>query len=612
MKLSQPSLNTAVQINLDRIILFRGETPVLSSTLMEMQIKGVEGEIELFDKSSGHKIRISTVENGFSIQAEGCFTISFEMDGAWFGHGELLNQRLPLNKIMLPLSAFETYDNGPQGQSCILTPIWFSSSGAWIHAHTPVKVGINQPTQETQRYHWSMGTDRGPFNHRPFDDLGDGGDGMITFQGENLNLTIGCETDARQSCQKLIQNLGHPENTPPDELFVKPTWTTWAGMKTDVSQEKVLQFAEEILEHDYPYGVMEIDDRWQTYYGDFTFDPFRFPSPARMVRALHNIGFKVTTWVIPFFDPESSAYQQGKEKDYFVKNEYGEVYPVTWWQGKGALLDVTNPSALHWFYENLRALQEGTGLDGFKFDAGEACFLPEDAITYQPITRNEYTHHYINFISEKFSMTEVRSGWLNQKAPIFFRQWDKWSTWGTDNGLHSVISGILALGLTGYPFILPDMVGGNAYDVTPDAELMIRWTQMNALLPAIQFSIKPWEYGLECDEICRHYAELHTEHSGTILDLARNATWTGEPIIRPVWWKTPLDENALRCDDQFLLGDDILVAPVVEKGARSRKIYLPKGKWKDIRTGDLFEGERYLSEYPASLEELPVFERVEG
>jgi alpha-glucosidase (family GH31 glycosyl hydrolase) len=433
---------------------------------------------------------------------------------------------------------------------------------------------------------------------------------MISFRGENLQLTIGCEADARQSCEKLIQSLGHPEKTPPEELFVKPTWTTWAGLKTDVSQERVLHFAEEILEHGYPYGVMEIDDRWQTHYGDFTFDPFRFPSPARMIRALHNIGFKVTTWIIPFFAPESSAYQKGKEKGYFVKNALDEVYPVTWWQGEGALLDVTNPSALHWFYDNLRALQRDTGLDGFKFDAGEACFLPQDAITQQPITRNEYTHRYIQFISENFSLTEVRSGWLNQQSPIFFRQWDKWSTWGADNGLHSVISGILSLGLTGYHFVLPDMVGGNAYDVFPDAELMIRWTQLNALLPAIQFSLRPWEYGLECNEICRRYAELHIEYSDVILDLARNAAQTGEPIIRPIWWRTPMDKNALVCDDQFLLGDDFLVAPVIEKGALSRRIYLPKGKWKDIQSGELFEGERYLSEYPAPLEVLPVFERV--
>jgi alpha-glucosidase (family GH31 glycosyl hydrolase) len=372
----------------------------------------------------------------------------------------------------------------------------------------------------------------------------------------------------------------------------------------------VLQFADEIIQNAYPYGVMEIDDRWQVDYGDLDFDPARFPDPKGMIAQLHEKGFQVTAWVIPFLDPQSAAFAEGKAQGFLVRQADGDPYPVRWWQGVGALLDVSNPSALAWFRERLERLQRETGLDGYKFDAGEAAFFPADAVSTEFLSPNDYTHHYIDFVARHFRLTEVRSAWKNQTAPIFFRQWDKWSTWGLDNGLHSVLTGILALGLSGYPFILPDMIGGNAYDEQPDAELMIRWTQLNALLPAMQFSLAPWEYGETCNALCRRYAMLHLEFAPRILELANKSARTDTPIIRPLWWLAPTDERALTCDDQFLLGEDILAAPVVRPGQRSREIYLPPGVWRDYWTGEQYPGPDVLTEFPVPLETLPIFERV--
>jgi alpha-glucosidase (family GH31 glycosyl hydrolase) len=454
-----------------------------------------------------------------------------------------------------------------------------------------------------------LGADKGPFAHRPFVDTKHEGDRLLTLRGAGLHLSIYLENEAISAYQRLIELVGHPAQTPPAELFVKPTWTTWARYKTEVSHTVVLNFAEEIIRHGYPYNVMEIDDRWQVHYGDISFDPARFPDPKGMIEQLHAKGFKVTAWVIPFLDPESAAFAEGQAKGYLVRQPSGEPYLVGWWQGRGGLLDVTNPRALEWFKERLEKLRAETGLDGYKFDAGEAVFYPADALSAELIHPNEFTHRYIEFIGQNFSLTEVRSGWFNQTAPIFFRQWDKWSTWGVDNGLHSVLTGLLALGLTGYPFVLPDMVGGNAYDQQADAELMIRWTQLNALLPAVQFSLAPWDYGEECVEICRRYAELHVEFAPRLLELAAEAARTGSPIIRPLWWLAVRDEAALTCDDEFLVGNDLLVAPVVKPGALSRDILLPPGKWRDYWSGEIFTGETVLKDYPAPLDLLPLFER---
>ena len=610
MIIQHPLESLILELNQDQIILYNEDHPVLHSGPIPNILRSSIVDGSLIVETKSIEMIVQSRGAGFDLSFEPAGMISFHMDGWWFGHGEMIHQRLPLNRMMLPLSPFQTYDNGPDGQSCKLNPAWFSTKGVTIMAASPVNIGINQPPDDYPRYSWSLGAEKGPFSHRPFEDPGLSGDGMLTFSGKKLHLIITCRNGVKGAYHHLISEMGHPEQIPPVELFTKPTWTTWAKMKTEVSQDKVLQFAEQIIAHEYPFGVLEIDDRWQNHYGDLSFDPVKFPDPTRMIDILHARGFKVTAWVIPFIEPKSEAFITGRQNGYFVKDPSGEPCIVTWWQGPGALLDVTNPCALQWIRDNLLGLMEKTGLDGFKFDAGEACFIPEDAVFHQPISSNEYTNQYIQFISKFFQLTEVRSGWLNQSAPIFFRQWDKSSTWGADNGLQSLITGTLALGLTGYPFILPDMVGGNAYDEKPDEELMIRWTQANALLPAIQFSLPPWELSEECNRICRQYAWMHVEYAEQIIQLAQGAAANGDPIIRPIWWCTSEDELAFQCDDEFLLGDDLLVAPVMTTGARTRDIYLPEGKWTNILSGDEYIGKQVLRDFPASLETLPLFMRI--
>ncbi len=536
--------------------------------------------------------------------------VKIELPGHWYGGGELIHQQHPLNKLMLHSAPFHTFDNGPTGLSGVMNPAWFSSNGTLIIADSPFELGINQPPADYPRYKWSFATDgRGAFSDRPFLDKGRQGDGLFTFKGNALDLKFHFSENAVTAYENQVKHFGHPSELPPEGLFTKPTWTTWARYKTAINQDIVQKFADEIIAHGYPYHVMEIDDRWQVHYGDLEFDPQRFPDPKAMIDELHAKGFKVTTWVIPFLDERSNAFAEGMKNRWLVRRVDGSPYLVPWWQGHGGLLDVTNPPALEWFFERLNQLQVQTGCDGFKFDAGEACFLPEDAVTHRKIHPNEYTKNYVDAVAKHHRLTEVRSGWLNQRAPIFFRQWDKTTSWGLDNGLHSVLTGALAMSMAGYLFILPDMVGGNEYDEKADADMMVRWTQLNTLLPSMQFSLAPWDYGEEAAELCRQFASLHVDFAPKILEIARSSIAKGLPIIRPIFWLDPSNERALTCDDEFLLGDEFLVAPVITPNTTRRDIYLPAGAWRDHWTKELFTGAVVLKEYPAPLDVLPFFER---
>ena len=158
---------------------------------------------------------------------------------------------------------------------------------------------------------------------------------------------------------------------------------------------------------------------------------------------------------------------------------------------------------------------------------------------------------------------------------------------------------------------MPDMIGGNGYKGAPSRELYIRWLQVNVFMPSLQISYVPWLYDEEVVEHSLAMTRLHAQHSQLIIRLAREAVETGTPINRPVWWIDPTDQIALSLDDQFLLGDDILVAPVLSEGQTARDVYLPAGLWLDGNNpqSEHISGPTWIYQYEASLFKLPYFIR---
>jgi alpha-glucosidase (family GH31 glycosyl hydrolase) len=214
-----------------------------------------------------------------------------------------------------------------------------------------------------------------------------------------------------------------------------------------------------------------------------------------------------------------------------------------------------------------------------------------------------------------FSLAEVRVGYQSQNISCFFRLVDRDSVWGYDLGLRSLIPAVLTVSMLGYPFILPDMVGGNAVpertagnSYGPERELYVRWLEVAAFMPAMQFSIPPWQYDAEVVAIAHKFAALRASLvAPLLLELAGEVTDTGDPIVRPLWWIAPGDETAHRIDSQFLIGDTLLVAPVLEPGKQERDVYLPAGKWRSYK-GELFDKTPVLlTDYPVDLDEVAYF-----
>lgn len=379
----------------------------------------------------------------------------------------------------------------------------------------------------------------------------------------------------------------------PDTLLLsRPQYNTWIELNYNHNQTDILKYAHAIVDNGLPTGVFMIDDTWQEDYGVWDFHPGRFHNPKAMIDELHAMGFKVMLWVAPFMSADQAEYRKlKKEKAFLLEQKPNETIKwadskadpilIQWWNGASAVLDFTNPVAVKWFDGQLQYLVKNYGVDGFKFDAGDAHFYPENIIGYKAISPNAHSEAYAQF-GLKYPLNEYRACWKMGGQPLVQRLADKNHTW---EDVRKLIPNMLLEGLVGYSFSCPDMIGGG--DIVSfwglkenlDQSLVVRSAQCHALMPMMQFSVAPWRIldSLHLNAV-KSAVALRMKFTPLIMELANLAAITGEPIVRHMDYVFP-NENFATINNQFMLGDSILVAPILEKGAAVRLVKLPKGNW---------------------------------
>jgi alpha-glucosidase (family GH31 glycosyl hydrolase) len=255
----------------------------------------------------------------------------------------------------------------------------------------------------------------------------------------------------------------------------------------------------------------------------------------------------------------------------------------------------------------MQRLQSQYGVVGFKFDGGDPEFYA--GALSEPSRHSQMWAQ----LGEQFAFNEFRVAWNNRFRPILARLKDKGHTWGR-GGLAALIPEASAAGLLGFPFVSPDMVGGgeissfltqgSAYD----AELMMRFAECSALFPAMQFSFVPWHTDdPKVLDTFRAMAHLHHALGPTIYGIMERAAQSGDPVVRPMAYDDG-GEAEVSVSDQFFLGDDILVAPQIEKGAREKRVWFPPGRWLDDG-GREFQGPGFTVR-PSPLGHLNWFTRA--
>ena len=253
------------------------------------------------------------------------------------------------------------------------------------------------------------------------------------------------------------------------------------------------------------------------------------------------------------------------------------------------------------------------GVDGFKFDGGNLAFLTKARwLTEAPEKSAEEINKAWNEFGENYTYHEYKDTYDRGGKATIQRICDRSHSW-EQNGLNTLMPYALLQGLLGYPYICPDMIGGGVWTATIDAsfqcdeELFVRMAQCSALFPMMQFSWAPWRaLNVQSQQLCLEAAKIHLKFSDVIMEAVKETQKTGEPILKSMEYCYP-HCGYEKINNQFLLGKDMLVCPVIEKGATTRKVVLPAGMWQYC-DGEIYEGEQEIC-VEASISVLPYFIR---
>ena len=405
---------------------------------------------------------------------------------------------------------------------------------------------------------------------------------------------------------------------PDSLLFKSPQYNTWIELIYNQNQKDILKYAHDIIKNGFPAGVLMIDDNWAPYYGKFEFRKDRFPDAKAMILELKSLGFKVMLWVCPFISPDTEESRVLLKEKFVLMNNEGNINSswaetktpglINWWNGYSFVMDFSNPNAVTWYKNQLYKMTEEYGLDGFKFDAGDPEFYPKNTVAFQNISANDHTELWGLFGLE-YPLNEYRAMWKRGNEPLVERLRDKLHTW-TD--LKKLIPHITTAALLGYTFSCPDMIGGGDYSsFLPgsklDQDLIVRSAQCQTLMPMMQFSVAPWRV-LDKNhlEAVKKAVEVRQSFVPLIMRLANKSAESGEPIVSNMEYSFP-NQGFETCKDQFMLGENIMVAPMLEKGFQ-RTVVFPKGKWKSYK-GLIIKGP-ITKEFDVLLNDLLWFEKI--
>jgi alpha-glucosidase len=503
--------------------------------------------------------------------------VRFEQDEYWWGGVVAFGSKMPY------LQPVNTFDLSLQNENNQVVPFFLSNKGRYVWSDNPFTFSI--------------------------------AGNALALKSDYEKITVRQAGHTLREAY-LAASGAHfpPTGTLPDALFFTlPQYNTWIELMYNQNQHDILHYAQSVVGNDFPPGILMIDDNWQKYYGNFEFKPDKFPDPKDMIDRLHAMGFKVMLWICPFVSADSPEYRWLERQGYLLKQK-GRATPaiIRWWNGFSACYDFTHPGAVSYFVSQLKDMQAKYGVDGFKFDAGDTQFYdPRTIDSYKSdATSTDHTMAWAQ-LGLQFPFNEYRAGWRMGGAPLVQRLGDKDYSW---EALRLLIPDMIAAGLAGYAYTCPDMIGGGQFTSFIgidsdrfDQALIVRSAQIHALMPMMQFSVAPWRIlNAENLSIVRRAARLHEKMGSYIIACAAQAAKTGEPIVRHMEYSFP-GEGFAECKDQFMLGDDILVAPVVSP-ENTRTVRFPKGKWKDAQ-GKIYSGNAAIA-FDAPLDRLLYFERV--
>ena len=435
-----------------------------------------------------------------------------------------------------------------------------------------------------------------------------------------------------------------------------PEWGLgfWQSKLRYWNQDQLLEVAREFKKRDIPLDLIVIDFFHWPHMGDFRFEDEFWPDPVSMSNELHKMGIRLMVSVWPQIALTSENYPEMKAKNLLVRADHGEDIGMMF-EGPSQFYDATNPRARQYVWEKCRENYADVGVDAFWLDEAEPEYGTYDFSNYRywagpaQQTANLYPREY----NKGFYEGQLAYGRQGQIVNLTRCAWAGSQQYGalvwsgdvasTFEAFRAQITCAIHMGMAGIPWFTTDLGGFHDGDIDDPTfrELLLRWAQFSCFSPVMRnhgdrsqhhpdgttktavttargerrlpsgASNEPWSYGKSVEDIYVKFIKIREHLRPYLRELFAQAHEDGQPLIRGLFYEFPHDDAASDIADEYMLGPDLLVAPVVEEGARSRQVYLPGDattKWQDLRDGAMYDGGQTITA-EAPLDTLPVFAR---
>ena len=412
------------------------------------------------------------------------------------------------------------------------------------------------------------------------------------------------------------------------------------------TQDELMAVAREHKRRGLPLDVIVVDFFHWTMQGDFKFEPRDWPDPEGMVRELREMGIEPVVSVWPTIDERSENFGKMATKGYLVSADRGSNLHMTW-MGNTVFYDATHPGAQKFVWERCKENYYTKGIRCFWLDEAEPEYGPYDFDNYRywagpalsctntyPVGYAKGFYEGLKEAGEKDILSLVRCAWAgSQKYATLTWSGDIYSNF---RSMREQLQAGLSMAMAGIPWWTSDIGGFIGGDISDPAfrELLVRWFQWGAFCPVFRMhgerspwherevefinnvrqltsgqDNELWSFGEDVYELLKPYLFIRERLRPYIRQLMRDASENGAPVMRPLFYDFQQDEACWNVEDAYMFGSDLLIAPVMEAGAETRELYLPKGtRWVDAYTGQHYEGGQRVT-VPAPLGIIPVMMR---
>ncbi|KAK4565740.1 hypothetical protein LTR86_003589 [Recurvomyces mirabilis] len=513
-----------------------------------------------------------------------------------FGLGERFGA---LNKVGQSISLWNADGGTSSDQAYKNISFWLSNRGYGIFIDAPERVELEVGSERCCRVQTSV-------------------------QGQRLKWYIIYGPTPKEVISRYTLLTGRPNKVP---AWSYGLWLS-TSFTTEYDEKTVSSFLEGMRDREIPVQVFHYDCFWLRgfHWCDFEFSSSHFPDPKGQITRLKESGLvnKLCVWINSYLGQASPVFKEAAEKGYLLKRKNGDVFQWDMWQAGMGIVDFTNPEACEWYKSCLRKLFD-TGVDAIKTDFGER--IPSKDVQWHDSSLDpEKMHNYYAFIYNKLVFEALQDRYGKEEAVLFARAACAGTQrfplqWGGDcestfEAMAESLRGGLSLGMCGFSFWSVD-IGG--FEGHPDATIYKRWVQFGLLcshsrLHGSNSYRVPWlidnddKSSTGASAVLQKFTQLKSRLMPYIFSQAMDAIKHGWPVsVRAMALEFPDDRTAWTCDQQFMLGSSLLVAPVFDESG-DVEFYLPQGKWTRFWDRKVVEGPQWVQERH-DLDTLPLYIR---